>query len=106
MMMTAALMKLVTTGCDIRLAMLPMRNTPSSSWNRPEYSASQIASAIHAAVSGAAMEDSEPNTRMEVSATGPTASSGDGNAGPDVALQRLPSRAFPLQKWKQTQQCS
>ena len=40
-------MKPVTTGCDTRLAMLPMRNTPSSSWNSPEYRASQIATAVH-----------------------------------------------------------
>ena len=35
-------MKPVTIDCDTRLAMLPMRNTPSSSWNRPEYSAIMV----------------------------------------------------------------
>ena len=71
MMMAAALMKPISTGCDSRLIAMPMRSRPKPSWNRPDSSASSTAWAMNASLPRGASGAMLAAVSSEVIATGP-----------------------------------
>ena len=85
MMIAAALMKPISTGCDSRLIAMPMRSRPKLSWNRPDRRARRTAWAMNASLPGDASGAMLAAVSSEVSATGPVDNCADEpNSAPTI----------------------
>ncbi len=74
MMMAAAFVKPLTTGCDRKLTTRPRRSTPSPSCTTPTIKASAMAYPMYRSLPTVASGASEAKVISDTTATGPVAS--------------------------------